>query len=885
MKTLQSFLYRAKCRQIRKKIGFPRAVATGAAVAFLLLGGTVGKLAAAPPETAPALEISRAARPWEFLCAVGKRAAIFGNESGRAEAWVYPLKLFRNFTVTFRTPEGDFPAESMVRTIVARPESTTLRYSGNTFRVNETFFVPVDEPGALIRFEVETEAPLEIIVAWRPDFQLEWPAGLGATYGSWDAALHAFSLGEESKKFAGLVGSPSGIVDSEVFDTNYASSTVDTLRLGVTAKGKDTKTVLIAGSVTGAADAEKTYRKLLEHGAELQSASAKYYADYLKRTVSLTLPDAQLQAAYDWSRVSELQGLVTNPFLGTGLVAGYRTSGESQRPGFAWFCGRDSLWTSFALNSAGDFATTREALTFLTQFQRADGKIPHEIAQTASLVDWFKNYPYGFASADATPLFLIAMDDYVRSSGDVAFAKDHWDNLWRAYQFLQSTYDAGFPKNLGVGHGWVEGGPLLPIKSELYQSGLAVEALRSLSELAKWIGKDADSKALAEESAKEKAKLNEAYWSVEKKSYAFALDQSGKRVDEQSVLATVPMWFGALDAENSKAMIEQLASRGHATDWGMRIVSPRYANYSAGGYHYGSVWPLFTGWAAVAEYRYHQPNAALQNLRANALLALDGSPGHTTEVLSGDYYQPLVTSSPHQIWSAAMVVSPLLRGMLGLQVNAAKQTITLSPSLPADWRSFGVQNVQAGNTKADFQFTRNAEELVLEVRRTGSGDCEILFQPELSLRAEVQSVELNGRPLPFKLETNSSDQHLSMRFKAYGGPSTVRVKMRDDFSVSYTSRLPELASGSEGLRILSEAWSNGHDALTVEVEGSAGSTYELAVFNGAQIASVEGGKLTKAGDGAETLMVTLPGSDPAATARGTLTIRLGNKAGNAHPKP
>jgi hypothetical protein len=317
----------------------------------------------------------------------------------------------------------------------------------------------------------------------------------------------------------------------------------------------------------------------------------------------------------------------------------------------------------------------------------------------------------------------------------------------------------------------------------------------------------------------------------------------------------------------------------------MRIVSPRYTNYSAGGYHYGSVWPLFTGWAAVAEYRYHQPNAALQNLRANALLALDGSPGHTTEVLSGDYYQPLVTSSPHQIWSAAMVMSPLLRGMLGLQVDAAKQTITLAPSLPADWRSFGVQNVQAGNTKADFHFTRNAEEIVLEVRRNGSGDCEILFQPELSLRAEVQSVELNGRPLPFKLEANSSDQHLMTRFKAYGGPSTVRVRLRDDFSVSYTSRLPELANISDGLRILSEAWSNGHDALTVELEGSGGRTYELAVFNDAQIAGVDGGKLTKASDGTEMLTVTLPGTDSSVAAHGTLTIHFGSTSGNARPKP
>jgi glycogen debranching enzyme len=883
VKTLQSVLYSDKSGQISGKFRW-RKVPTGIAVALLLFGGKVESQPAATSASRPNLEISRPARPWEFLCAVGKRAAIFGNESGRLEAWVYPLKLFRNFSATFRTAEGEFKAESMVRTVVARPESTTLVFSGNTFRVKETFFVPVDEPGALIRFEVETESPLEIVVALRPDLQLEWPAGLGATYGSWDANLHAFSFGEESKKFVGLVGSPSGVVQSQEFDTNYASSTTDALELGVTAKGRATKLVVIAGSVTGAADAEKTYRKLLEHGAELQSDSAKYYADYLKRTVNLTLPDAQLQKAYDWSRVSVVQGLVTNPYLGTGLVAGYRTSGETQRPGFAWFFGRDSLWTSFALNSAGDFATTREALTFLIQFQRADGKIPHEIAQTASLVDWFKNFPYGFASADATPLFVIAMDDYVRSSGDVAFAKEHWDNVWRAYQFLRSTYEGGFPKNFGIGHGWIEGGPLLPIKSELYQSGLAVEALRSLAELAKWTGKDADARAIGEESAKQKAKLNEAYWSVEKKSYAFALDQSGNRVDEQSVLATVPMWFGLLDEDKSKSMIEQLAGRDHATDWGMRIVSPRYKSYSAGGYHYGSVWPLFTGWAAVAEYRYHQPNAGLQNLRANALLALEGSPGHTTEVLSGDYYQPLVTSSPHQIWSAAMVVSPLLRGLLGLLVDAARQTITLAPSLPADWLNFEVGNVQAGSTKADFRFKRSAEEMVLEVYRAGSGVCEIVFQPELSLRAEVQSVELNGRPLPFKLETNGSDQHLMTRFKAYGGPSTLRVRLRGDFAVSYTSRLPELASGSEGLRIVSEAWSEGRDVLTAELEGSGGKSYELAMFNASQISGVEGGTLAKAGDGTETLAVTLPGADAAVAARSTLTIHLRNKPGSARPK-
>jgi len=82
--------------------------------------------------------------------------------------------------------------------------------------------------------------------------------------------------------------------------------------------------------------------------------------------------------------------MVNNPYLGTGLVAGYRTSGESQRPGFAWFFGRDSFWTSFALNSAGDFANARTALEFIGKYQREDGKIPHEISQGANFVQWFK---------------------------------------------------------------------------------------------------------------------------------------------------------------------------------------------------------------------------------------------------------------------------------------------------------------------------------------------------------------------------------------------------------------------------------------------------------------------------------------------------------------
>src|SRR5439155_1434052 len=85
------------------------------------------------------------------------------------------------------------------------------------------------------------------------------------------------------------------------------------------------------------------------------------------------------------------------------LLAGFRTSGESERPGFAWLFGRDALWTALALDAEGDVAATRTALDFLKKYQRADGKIPHEISQSAAFIPWFTDYPYPWNSADATP--------------------------------------------------------------------------------------------------------------------------------------------------------------------------------------------------------------------------------------------------------------------------------------------------------------------------------------------------------------------------------------------------------------------------------------------------------------------------------------------------
>lgn len=851
----------------------------GTLLLFLLAAALPHALAEELPRS---LELSRPVRPWEFLSAVGTRAGLFGNETGRFEAWVYPLKILRDFHLRFHVEGRVLPGETLARTVVVRPEASTIVYSGDNFRVRETLFVPVHEPGAIIFFEVETEQPVEIEAVFERDFQLQWPAALGGTYLNWIPALRAFSFEEEQKKFAALVGSPTAALGLQEYQTNYSESPHNSFRLGVTRKGGEAKIIVIAASTDGTSETERVFRHLSNGSTSLLRESCEYYRTYLKHTVNLELPDAQLQQAYDWSRVSMVQGMVGNPYLGTGIVAGYRRSGKSQRPGFAWFFGRDALWTSLALDAAGDFADARAALEFLSKYQREDGKIPHEISQSASFVPWFKNYPYAYASADATPLFIIAINDYVVRSGDVAFAKEKWDSLWKAYQFLHSTYDAqGLPRNFGIGHGWVEGGPLLPVQTELYHSALGAEALRALSNLVRLDGKEDTSKKLAQEFNEQRLKVNQVFWSLEKKIFAFALDRDNRRVEEPSVLATVPMWFGLLDEEKAQEMITELADSTHQTDWGMRIISDRSPKYSAGGYHFGSVWPLFTGWASVGEYRYHRTFPAYSNLRANALLALDGSLGHVTEVLSGTYYEPLSTSSPHQIWSAAMVVNPLLRGLLGLEADSTNQTLTFAPHAPADWSSFSIGNLPLAGVALNLRYRKTAEEITLDVERTGSGDCTLEFQPSLSLRAEVRRVEWNGRPVSYRMEAGSVDQHVVVRVAVQESHGTLRIRLRNDFGLSFSSRLPPLGSTSRGLRILSESWTPLRDQLVLEVSGAAGEQYELAVWNPGQIASLEGAELVKVDRGETKVRVRFPGTESDANPRVKIVFHFSGKTGSS----
>ena len=97
-----------------------------------------------------------------------------------------------------------------------------------------------------------------------------------------------------------------------------------------------------------------------------------------------------------------------------------------------------------------------------------------------------------------------------------------------------------------------------------------------------------------------------------------------------------------------------------------------------------------------------------------------------------------------------------------------------------------------------IRYRKTADSIVLEAKRIGTGDCWIEFSPAFSLRTQIVGAEMNGRPLAFRMQPNSNDQHLLVRFRLYGGPNNLVIHVKNDFGLSLESDLPPLGSTTRG---------------------------------------------------------------------------------------
>ncbi len=259
------------------------------------------------PLSKSGLELERASRAGAFYAVTGRRAAAFGYEHRALEAWVYPLKILDDFRLSFQI-DGyplEFAGADTLARINVRPEAATFIYSHAAFTVRQIVFAPLDEPGIVMLLAVESALPLTINVSFRPRLRLSWPAGLMTGSLSWNERGRVYYITEETKRFAGVVGSPAA---RDVSVMPYQEEPRDVparFRLEIPASESNAHfiPVVIAGSAEGRERAKAAYDRLLATVPALYEATAAHYRRLSEETLTVSTPNQELDEAFAWAKV------------------------------------------------------------------------------------------------------------------------------------------------------------------------------------------------------------------------------------------------------------------------------------------------------------------------------------------------------------------------------------------------------------------------------------------------------------------------------------------------------------------------------------------------------------------------------------------------------
>jgi glycogen debranching enzyme len=394
-------------------------------------------------------------------------------------------------------------------------------------------------------------------------------------------------------------------------------------------------------------------------------------------------------------------------------VAGRGTSLPAA--GLPWFMtmfGRDSIFTSLqALPFTPELAATTLLALGDWQGSRVDdfrdedpGRILHELRYGELTA--FEERPHSpyYGAADATPLYVVLLDEYERWSGDRRLVRElergaraalNWIDEYADLQgngyvsYQRRNEETGLENqcwkdswdSISDRDGRIPGFP----RATCELQGYAYDAKLRGARLAREIWNDsAYADQLEREAADLKRRFNRDFWVEDGQYFALALDNEGRQVDALTSNNGHLLWSGIVDKSKAKAVAGHLLGPRLFSGWGVRTLAEGEGRYNPIGYHVGTVWPFDTSFIAWGLRRYgFKQEAAV--LAAGILDAAEVFEGRLPEAFGG--YERGVTKYPvqyptacsPQAWSTG---APLLlvRTMLGLE--PVGDHLIVDPALP-----------------------------------------------------------------------------------------------------------------------------------------------------------------------------------------------------------
>ncbi len=362
------------------------------------------------------------------------------------------------------------------------------------------------------------------------------------------------------------------------------------------------------------------------------------------------------------------------------------------RAGLPWFheyWGRDTFWSLQAAMSLGEFGHARNVIEFFSENAR-DGCIPNFVSESSG---------NSFNSIDATLLWMISLADLIRRTGDTVFLASIFGKVEESVDYIFSREKNGFIRHDSeAGETWMDTQrrPANAVEVQALYHGF----LRAAAYLAGTSGSDEMAKKLSG-----KLRMLENMFDREFFRDGFYTDSIGPGVPvkKRTSNAVVPLFMGL--GRKCSAVLKPIESDEFSCAKGVRTLSRRDHEFNPSGYHNGSAWSLTTLWAAAAQFRCGRPEAGWNNMRKMirdmSMDALDCI-GECWDSETG-----AIIGCPLQLWGEAMFIRLVDEFMLGIEMDALKNALKVSPAFPGDVKRIRRLVFMGGSA------------LNLDVRRTG----------------------------------------------------------------------------------------------------------------------------------------------------------------------
>lgn len=730
--------------------------------------------------------------------AAGDRVYLIGHQDGTfpdlgwhldgemGGIWLHPIKLMDGFTASVGINEQTFCLNN-AESFTNYPFSNVLKFpiSEAGIEVERLHFVPDGKEGMVILFKVKNVDNSEKKLRFDFNAYVDlMPVWLGERTGmldnpdeiTFDEQTNTFTGKDQGNDWYVVWGSAEGLVLSPSEKDNCSMSPKGKgtnagfgIELMLPASTEQIIPIYISGSTESEIKAMETLADLRNNLQEDWTAKRNRYKT-LEQSAQITIPDKELQKAFEWVKYNTDWLVRDVPGMGRGFGAGLQD--------YPWFFGVDSEYTIQGLITTGrkDLVySTIELIHNLSEKANGNGRIVHEVSTNGAV--------FNPGNINETPQWASTVWEVYRWTGDRELLEKYFPSIEKGLHWLLSVNDKD-GNLLADGYGMME---IHGLESEMIDVAVySQKAFADAAKMAEILGKNELAKSYQQTAAALAEKINADFWVAKFGSYADFIgtaedalhliegaiiradtlnkpwavaelqatkaklstlpkDQKQGFVLYHNWVVNTPMETGIADPEKAKIALE--TGRKYTNPFGVFVTGidrDESAENEDGAFtgskmfsYTGAVMTLPTGVSAIGENNYGNPDGALDYLKRMTRSFGFALPGSIYEV-SPDY--GMFT----QAWNMYSYAVPIVTQFFGIQPDAGNKVIYIRPQMPSTWEEASIQKVQIGDNLISLTYVDKSGVRSIEVEQSQSKWGISIEIPESYTKVKILGKEVSS---------------------------------------------------------------------------------------------------------------------------------------------